>query len=169
MPALLRVAGRLLALLGLVAAPVSGQPTAATPKSDARALAAKAADPTAHLAQLTFDETFVGGTRGAEGYANSLLFQPVIPLGPLGPIPFGQILRPSVPLLTTPGPDRTTGLGDITLFDVFTPLRRAWGTWGIGPVFVFPTGRDERLSAQKWQIGPAAAFLYDAIPNLSSG
>jgi hypothetical protein len=72
-------------------------------------------------------------------------------------------------LLTTPGPDRTTGLGDITLFDVFTPVRRAWGTWGIGPVFVFPTGRDERLSAQKWQIGPAAAFLYDAIPNLSSG
>lgn len=49
------------------------------------------------------------------------------------------------------------------------PERPDWGTWGVGPVFVFPTGRDERLSAEKWQVGPAAAVLYDGIPNLQLG
>jgi hypothetical protein len=167
---LLRAARWLPALLGLVAGPASAQPAAGGAKHDARELAAKANDPTAPMFQLTFDNTFVGSSRGSEGVANSMLFQPVLPLGPRKHFPFSQVIRPSLPLLTTPGPDRTTGVGDVTLFDLFAPAEKPkWGSWGIGPVFVFPTGRDERLSAGKWQIGPAAALLYEAVPNLQVG
>jgi len=72
----------------------------------------------------------------------------------LNRFPVGQIIRPSIPIITSPGPDRTTGLGDISLFDIFLPERYEWGAWGIGPVFVFPTATDDRLGQGKWQMGP---------------
>jgi hypothetical protein len=83
--------------------------------------------------------------------------------------PVAQIIRPSIPLITTPGPNRTTGLGDITLFDLLVPERVSWGSLGIGPVAVFPSATDNQLGSEKWQIGPAGAFIYEAIPHLQLG
>jgi hypothetical protein len=144
----------------------AAQPTASPEKG----LNAKSADPTYPLAQVQFLNTLALTNREGEGVANELLLQPVFPIPPLKRFPIGQILRPSIPLATTtPGPDRTTGFGDISLFDIFLPERFSWGAVGVGPVFVFPTASDDRLGAGKWQAGPAAAVLYEAIPHLQLG
>lgn len=134
-----------------------------------KSLQAKAADPTEPLVQMSVFNDLVASSHGGDGAANRVLIQPVIPLRPFDWFPLGQILRPSIPIITTPGPDRVTGLGDITLFDVFLPERERWGAWGFGPVFVFPSATDHRLGQGKWQLGPAAAVMYDAIPHVQLG
>ena len=93
----------------------------------------------------------------------------MVPVPPLKWFPLAQIVRPSIPIIVTPGPDRVSGLGDIGLFDLFLPRRFSWGSFGLGPVFVFPSATDDRLGAGKWQVGPAAALIYEAIPNLQIG
>lgn len=132
-------------------------------------LSAAAADPTEPLVQITLDNDLVSSNREGSGSSYQLLLQPVIPLPPLGGIPWAQIIRPSIPFIVSPGPDRVSGLGDITLFDIFLPERFAWGTFAIGPVAVLPSATDDRLGQGKWQLGPAAALMYDAIPHLQLG
>lgn len=132
-------------------------------------LQAAAADPTWPLIQVTVDYDFAVSTDDGSGTAHRLLFQPVIPLAPFEKFPIGQIIRPSLPLLSSPHPDHATGLGDLTVFDVFLPKRFSWGALGVGPVIVFPTATDDRLGQGKWQLGPAAALIYQAIPNLQLG
>ena len=59
------------------------------------------------------------------------------------------------------------------LFDLFlsnwpNPKKTGFG-WGIGPTFVFPTGRDAVAGKYSWQAGPAAAAVYRGIPHLMVG
>jgi hypothetical protein len=93
----------------------------------------------------------------------------VIPIPRLKAFPIGQIIRPSIPIVTSTGPDRKSGLGDISVLDVFLPERFSWGAVGIGPVLVFPSATYDRLGQGKWQVGPAAALIYEAIPHLQLG
>jgi len=134
-----------------------------------KSLQAQAADPTEPLVQLTIDNDVAVSNRGGKGAAHQLLVQPVIPLPPFARFPIGQIIRPSVPVITTPGPGRKTGLGDITVFDIFLPERFAWGAVGVGPVAVLPSATDDRLGQEKWQLGPAGAVIYEAIAHLQIG
>jgi hypothetical protein len=99
------------------------------------------------------------GSRGGTVLAKQLLIQPVIPIPGLKRFPVGQIIRPSIPIVTSPGPDRTTGLGDITLIDIFLPERYERGAWGIGLVLVSPTATDDQLGQENWQIGPPASVM----------
>jgi hypothetical protein len=140
-----------------------------SPSAPKQSLQAAAADPTWPLIQAALDYDFAVSNRGGNGSAYRLLFQPVIPLPPFEGFPIGQIIRPSLPLIESPGPDRVTGLGDLTIFDVFLPRRFSWGALGAGPVFVFPTATDDRLGQGKWQLGPAAALIYQAIPHVQIG
>jgi hypothetical protein len=133
-----------------------------------KSLQAQAADPTAPLVQLSTMNDLAVSSRGGTGVAYQFLLQPVIPLPPYKRFPVGQIIRPTIPVIVTPGPDRVSGLGDITLFDIFLPRRFAWGALGVGPVFVFPSATDDRLGQGKWQVGPAGAFIYEAIPHTQS-
>jgi hypothetical protein len=59
------------------------------------------------------------------------------------------------------------------LFDLFLsnwPNPKATGFgWGIGPTFVFPTGRDPKAGDHAWEVGPAAAAVYRGIPHLMVG
>ncbi len=119
-----------------------------------KSLQAKASDPTEPLVQVSIFNDLVLGSRGGTGLANQLLIQPVIPIPRLNRFPVGQIIRPSIPIITSPGPDRTTGVGDISRVDIFLPGRYEWGAGGSGPVFVFPTAIDDRLGQGKWQMGP---------------
>jgi hypothetical protein len=154
------------AVLTLSAAESGAADPSSAPKQP---LQAAAADPTWPLIQVTLDYDLAVTNRGGSGSAHRLLFQPVIPLAPFKGFPVGQIIRPSLPLISSPGPDRATGLGDLTIFDVFLPRRHSWGALGAGPVVVFPTATDDRLGQGKWQIGPAAAVIYQAIPNVQIG
>lgn len=80
-----------------------------------------------------------------------------------------RLLRPSLPVVVTPDPGRVSGIGDLTLFDLFVPRRFDWGSFGLGPVFVFPTATDSRMGAGKWQIGPAGALMFAGVRHLQLG
>jgi hypothetical protein len=134
-----------------------------------KSLSAKSADPTAPLVQLTTDYGVAVSNRGGRGAAFRFQRQPVIPLGAMDWFPVGQIIRPTIPVGTTPGPDRESGLGDISVFDIFLPERFSWGALGVGPVAVFPSATDDRLGQGKWQVGPAAALIFEAIPHVQLG
>ena len=58
----------------------------------------------------------------------------------------------------TPGEDRQSGLGDMTFTGFFSPAKAATVTWGLGPVFLFPTATDP-LGKDKWGLGPSFVVL----------
>jgi hypothetical protein len=132
-------------------------------------LQAQATNPNAPLIQFNVFNTSGPTNSEGESWANLIIIQPFIPVKPLRWFPIAQIMRPSVPILTTPGPNRVTGLGDIAFFDVLVPDHYSWGSWGIGAAFVFPSATDDKLGAGKWQLGPAFTLLFQGIPNVQLG
>lgn len=58
------------------------------------------------------------------------------------------------------------GLGDTVQSLFFSPKQPTAGgiIWGIGPVFLLPTGTDELLSGEKWGAGPTAVALKQDGP-----
>ena len=71
-----------------------------------------------------------------------------------------QILRATVPIMTSPDEPlgSTTGLGDISIFDVFLfkagPLEL-----GFGPQLTIDSATDDRLGTGKWQAGVAGVAI----------
>ena len=58
------------------------------------------------------------------------------------------------------------GLGDIVQSLFFSP-KEPTDTgliWGVGPVFLLPTGDDDQLTADKWGVGPTAVVLRQQGP-----
>jgi hypothetical protein len=96
-------------------------------------------------------------------------FQPVIPVRKGGIIPVSQILRLTVPVVTTAGPDRKTGLGDTTFVDLFVANPAQWGIWGLGYTLVAPTAANDDLGQGKWQLGPAATTMYYGLQDWQIG
>ena len=95
----------------------------------------------------------------------NLNFQPVIPLKLTES--WNVISRPVIPIfgeqpvLDNDRFEDESGLGDITLFSLFSPQHEQGGLlWGVGPSFIFPTATKDALGQQKWQAGPAAVALH---------
>ena len=135
----------------------------------AKSLTAQAGDPTAPLLQFQVTNFYSPDVRNGDGYANQLNFQPVLPLPPGRVIPVEQVLRMTVPYLTSPGPDRKSGLGDVDFLDVFVPHPTPKDVFGIGFTLTMPTASDSRLGSGSWQIGPAATWVYYGIENWQIG
>ncbi|MHC5060877.1 MAG: hypothetical protein ACYTFK_07325 [Planctomycetota bacterium] len=134
----------------------------------------KATDPTAILTQLQLQNIFIPNTYEASGYSHQFILQPVLPIKTGWEAFPMQIIRPTFPLnVLTADPDgpvgETSGTGDLLVLDLFLPKRAKWGTWGIGPVAIFPTARNDRLGQGKYQLGPAFVLLYSAIPKWQFG
>jgi hypothetical protein len=128
-------------------------------------------NPLTSLWSLTFeDKLYVKEGDAIEGstLANTLFFQPGMP------VPVGRnkdkvfIVRPVFPLVTNPVLDSTepdgvdgheTGLGDIQLLSLLGPNRLDGTVWGAGATFKFPTASDDVLGAGKYQAGPAAMLF----------
>jgi hypothetical protein len=122
--------------------------TPADPDDDthpAKTLAAQAGDPTAAVLQFQITNFLAPSSYNSDGYANVFNFQPIIPIRSTKKFPLSQIMRMTVSLVTTPGPDRTTGLGDISFFDLFVPKPRSWGMWGAGVTAVAPAASKDEL------------------------
>jgi hypothetical protein len=89
--------------------------------------------------------------------------QPVMPL-PLTP-KLNLIARPIVPFVSAPVPrpdggfDREGGLGDIAFQAFLSPSSSRGFTWGVGPLFQFPSATDDALGSEKWSAGPALVGL----------
>jgi hypothetical protein len=137
--------------------------------ANGQSLAAQASDPTAPLIQVQTTYFYAPSNHNADGYSSLLNFQPVMPIPKSELIPIEQVMRLTVPVLTTPKPNRETGLGDINYFDIFVPGAEDWGVWGAGFTAVLPTASDDELGAGKFQLGPALTAIYYKKTNWQIG
>lgn len=60
--------------------------------------------------------------------------------------------------------DDTWGIGDVNMTLFLLPAQSRGLIWGVGPIFQFPTGRDEVLSFRKWPAGHAGMGLFIQCP-----
>ena len=126
-------------------------------------LAKKLSNPIAALIsvplQLNYDEHY-GSTE--QGHKWVLNVQPVVPISLNAE--WNVISRTILPIVdqrnVAPGSSQS-GIGDIVQSLFFSP--KAPGPdgliWGVGPVFLLPTGSDALLSARKWGLGPTGVVL----------
>ena len=143
--------------------------TAAQEGPNAAELAKQLANPVSALIsvplQFNYDSD-IGPDDDGERW--TLNIQPVIP------IELNQdwnlISRTILPLVEQkdifPGAGSQSGNGDIVQSLFFSPAKptaNGW-IWGVGPVFLLPTGSDDLLTADKTGIGPTAVALKQDGP-----
>ena len=137
-------------------------------------LAKQAQNPIANMISLPFqNNTNFGIGPDNDEVQNVLNIQPVIPFTINDD--WNLITRTIVPIISQPdfytgGEGRVTGLGDITLSTFFSPVSSPKLTWGVGPMFLFPTATDgplggtsedggEPLGSDKWGAGLSVVGL----------
>ena len=103
-----------------------------------------------------------------EGERFTLNIQPVIPVSLNDD--WNIISRTILPVIDQrsiyPGAGDQTGIGDIVqsvFFSPKAPSSSGW-IWGVGPVFLLPTGSDDLLTGEKWGAGPTAVALKQSGP-----
>jgi hypothetical protein len=135
----------------------------AAQEQSAEDLAKQAQNPVANMISLPFQNNtnFDIGPDDDE-VQNVLNIQPVLPVSINEN--WNLITRTIVPVISQPdfytgGEGRITGLGDTTLSAFFSPTEAAKLTWGVGPIFLFPTATDESLGSDKWGGGLSAVGL----------
>ncbi len=145
-------------------------------ESEEDRLAREVDDPTAILTQLKLQDLYTPRNFGTTAQTNTVQVRPVIPVEPFSLLPVEQIIRPTVKidtLATGSSSSTITEFADMKLFDLFVPRwpdpKRTGFGWGVGPTFVFPTGRVLDAGDHAWQAGPAAAAVYRGIPHLMIG
>jgi len=131
-------------------------------------LAKKLSNPVAAMIsvplQLNYDERIGPGRQGGKWTLN---VQPVVPFSLNAD--WNVISRTILPIISQddvlPGTSQS-GIGDITQSLFFSPTKPTAGglIWGVGPVFLLPTGSDDQLSARKWGLGPTAVLLKQEGP-----
>jgi hypothetical protein len=130
---------------------------------DPAELAKKLANPVASLINVPFqNNTDVGIGEDHDGYKNTLLVQPVIPITLSKKL--NLITRYIFPVVSqkniTGKGTSQAGLGDATISGFFSPSEAKNGfVWGVGPVFLVPTATNEFLGGKKFGIGPSALAL----------
>lgn len=125
--------------------------------------AEQANNPSEPILQLTFQDWYSGSLDGFGSHgkdSNLVLFQPIIPIPALGPLPF-EIARLQVPVLTNP--DNTTALGDISGVDVFIVVNKPGLRIGLGPTFSLPTDTYHLAGTGEWELGPAGLIVYSGV------
>jgi hypothetical protein len=164
----------------LVANNASGQGLTANPAaadSEEDRLAREVDDPTAILTQLKFQDQYTPENFKTPAQTNEINLKLVVPIEPLPFLPFKQIIRPTFKVQTLAvsqsNSSTITEFTDMELLDLFLsnwpdPKTTGFG-WGIGPTFVFPTGRVPEAGDHAWQAGPAAAAAYRGVPHLMLG
>jgi len=115
--------------------------------------------------QLNYDSD-IGPDDDGERW--TLNVQPVIPFGLNAD--WNLISRTILPIVEqkdiSPGAGSQSGNGDIVQSLFFSPVKptaSGW-IWGVGPVFLLPTGSDDLLTADKTGVGPTAVALKQDGP-----
>jgi len=124
-------------------------------------------NPISTIWSLTFQENTYWLSPGIEGVGSrnqiNVQFQPVLPISLNGD--WNLITRPvlqvlnSSPYVNSRGHfHRVTGFGDTIFLTMLSPSDELVGNWllAAGPTVVLPTASNQRLGADKWQLGPAS-------------
>ncbi|WP_018901695.1 hypothetical protein [Rhizobium sp. 2MFCol3.1] len=91
-------------------------------------------------------------------HSNQFLLRGLIPSDMFG---LPELFRFTLPIATAPDipSGYVTGLGDLTLMDIFILPKHGDVTLGAGPLVVLPTATDTSLGAGKWQVGAAGVVV----------
>lgn len=158
----------------------SRAPTAFAQAEAAVPSAAKLAEefsaPLTTLPQIFVQDAYTPVNYGTAAQTNRVIARVIVPRIPeFSLLPFVQLIRPSISLLTVPtgtGSATVTAFGDTQLFDLAVipwPGRESGLVMGLGPVFVFPTATNKAAGQNAWQVGPAFGAIYKSIPGIILG
>ena len=128
-------------------------------------LAKKLANPISSLISLPFQNNTDFGIGSNNGSKNTLNIQPVVPISLSDNL--NLIARFILPVISqyniTGLGNSEVGLGDGVLSAFLSPTNSKNGiTWGVGPVFLIPTGTNDFLTTEKFGVGPTAVALYQS-------
>ena len=135
-------------------------------RDDTLELAKKTQNPIADLISLPFQNNLNFGY-GAKDAPHSSSTQYVLNIQPVLPgkvsDEWNLITRPIIPVVRQPDlidGGETWGLADIQLQTYLSPSGTDKVTWGIGPVFQFPSATSgKKLGTEKWSAGPGVVVL----------
>lgn len=146
-------------------AATQAQPTAeAAPADEAQELAKKLSNPVASLISVPFQGNWdVGSGVTGDGSKFTLNIQPVVPISISTNA--NIIVRTILPVIAQANirgdHDTDFGLGDVVQSFFYSPKKPTAGgiIWGVGPVFLYPTGTSEYTTGKKWGAGPTIVVL----------
>lgn len=152
-----------LATLGWLLLPQAGH------TESAEDLARQLANPVAALISVPFQMSWDDNVGPVEdGRRFTMNIQPVVPFSLSDD--WNLISRTILPVVDQsrifPGAGSQTGLGDTVqslFFSPKAPTSSGW-IWGVGPVFLLPTGTNDLLTTGKWGAGPTGVALRQAGP-----
>lgn len=150
-------------------------------KLDLDEISRKLDNPLTSLWSLTFEDKIrilAGDAIDGNTTANTLFFQPglPIPVGNQGSMVLS--IRPVFPVVTSPLFDPSgsggvsgheSGFGDIQLLSLLGPNRAEGIVWGAGATFKFPTASRDLLGSGKYQAGPAVMLFKLGRPWIVGG
>ncbi len=153
----------LLALAAIAA--LSWSLDAALAQEDSEVLAEELANPLSALISVPFLGNYNGDVGlerdGSQWFVN---IQPVVPI--TLDADWHVISRTILPVMLKQddlflGAGSQSGLRDTTEGLYFSPSQTVNGfSWGLGPIFLLPTGTDELLGARKWGAGPTGVVVW---------
>jgi hypothetical protein len=144
------------AAASLAAALLAAQAHAAGEAPD---LAAQLANPVAALINVPFQNNWDFGGGSGDALRYTLNIQPVVPFTLSAE--WNLITRTILPIQHAERvfADHRTGLGDVVQSFFLSPQQPVGGvTWGVGPVFLYPTATDG-LGQRQWGAGPTGVVL----------
>ena len=123
------------------------------------------ANPIANLIQVPLKSNFDFGAK--DGRSNAFRYN--LTIEPVVPFSLNQdwnlITRTIIPVAHVEGmfPGDKSGLGDVVQSFFFSPARPVNGiTWGMGPVFLYPTATEEVLGHHQWGSGVTGIVLQQS-------